>query len=808
MDLSQRKLNKTEWDGIEIPQSINEKRIIKLLCNAFNDVNLKRNHTLSLLKHLKINNSPEIDSYVYCNYIQHILKTLCAKHKVPYIDVSPGKASIKKKDKIRFSNTDKKLEQNKNCIFEFIIIKLLTNMFITDNEKQIYFNYYTIKTLMTYSIELCNQHFIHKIGEIMKHYENQIDIKKALYYGYDIIEKNDYLLRYADEELYVHQKQLFTLCKHSGPKLISYIAPTGTGKTFSPLGLSEQHRVIFVCAARHVGLALARAAISQQKKIAFAFGCGDAEDIRLHYYSVKECIRNKRTGGIRKVDNSVGDDVEIMISDIKSFLPAMYYMLAFNPKEKIILYWDEPTITLDYEQHEFHDIIKKNWQENLIPNVVLSSATLPQPDEIAPTIADFRTRFHGGFEKYETEDGSIKERELIPEVHSIISYDCKKTIPLFTKEGHVSTPHLMSSDYTKIQEIAAHCEKYKTLLRYIDLNSVIKFIKYVNENNCLTSKRYYIERHFPDIQTISMVNIKEYYLLILKNLKPELWTTVYTTLNEENKLQSNSYIKFVTEDAHTLTDGPAIYLAKDVNKMAKYCIKLANIPSIVLADIMQAIQYNSTINEKISELQKQYEDGTRKDEDKENKMAEGRVNPEMRQLMSNITTLQGCIKSMALNPMFIPNTYEHRKRYNMEMKNNTFTCDIDESIVEQIMLIDDIEDIWKLLLLMGIGVFTSHKSVRYIEIMKNLANQQKLYLIIASDDYIYGTNYQFCHAYISKDLGNISQEKLIQALGRAGRNRLQQTYSIRFRENELIEKLFTTQSDKPEVQNMRLLFNT
>ena len=45
----------------------------------------------------------------------------------------------------------------------------------------------------------------------------------------------------------------------------------------------------------------------------------------------------------------------------------MYYMLAFNKKENIILYWDEPTITLDYDEHEFHSIIQKNWQENLIP---------------------------------------------------------------------------------------------------------------------------------------------------------------------------------------------------------------------------------------------------------------------------------------------------------------------------------------------------------------------------------------------------------------------------------------------------------
>jgi hypothetical protein len=92
--------------------------------------------------------------------------------------------------------------------------------------------------------------------------------------------------------------------------------------------------------------------------------------------------------------------------------------------------------------------------------------------------------------------------------------------------------------------------------------------------------------------------------------------------------------------------------------------------------------------------------------------------------------------------------------------------------------------------------------------MKQLAVQQKLYLIIASSDYIYGTNYQFCHGYISKDLSNMTQEKTIQALGRIGRNQLNKEYSIRFRDDSLIEKIFVDVEDRPEVENMNKLFNT
>ena len=89
--------------------------------------------------------------------------------------------------------------------------------------------------------------------------------------------------------------------------------------------------------------------------------------------------------------------------------------------------------------------------------------------------------------------------------------------------------------------------------------------------------------------------------------------------------------------------------------------------------------------------------------------------------------------------------------------------------------------------------------------MKKLASEQKLYLIIASSDYIYGTNYQFCHSYIGKDLNNISQEKLIQALGRVGRKNIQHNYTIRFRDDKIIRKLFLDETNKPEIVNINKL---
>ena len=177
-------------------------------------------------------------------------------------------------------------------------------------------------------------------------------------------------------------------------------------------------------------------------------------------------------------------------------------------------------------------------------------------------------------------------------------------------------------------------------------------------------------------------------------------------------------------------------------------------------------------------------------------------------LQSEIDHLKSLIKSAQLNETFIPNKPSHIKKWaddNLLKTTNAYTSDVDEHSIINIMLLKDVADSWKILLLMGIGVFTNHPSIAYTEIMKKLAEEQKLYLIIASSDYIYGTNYQFCHGYLSKDLC-LTQEKIIQALGRIGRNNIQQNYSIRLRDEEQINKLFYIETDKIEVRIMNKLF--
>ena len=54
---------------------------------------------------------------------------------------------------------------------------------------------------------------------------------------------------------------------------------------------------------------------------------------------------------------------------------------------------------------------------------------------------------------------------------------------------------------------------------------------------------------------------------------------------------------------------------------------------------------------------------------------------------------------------------------------------------------------------------------------------------------------------------DLTQEKIIHAMGRIGRNKIQQSYTIRFRDDAQITKLFTEDTAKPEVINMNRLFS-
>jgi hypothetical protein len=184
-----------------------------------------------------------------------------------------------------------------------------------------------------------------------------------------------------------------------------------------------------------------------------------------------------------------------------------------------------------------------------------------------------------------------------------------------------------------------------------------------------------------------------------------------------------------------------------------------------------------------------------------------RISNDTQKYIDEINKLRREVRMVSLDPIYVPNTKPHQEKWNPigEIQQNAFLPNIDEDTAKMIMSLE-IENNLKVLLLLGIGVFMEKPNIHYMEIMKRLADSQRLFIIIASSDYIYGTNYQFCHGFIGKDLTNMTQQKTLQAMGRIGRNKIQQDYTIRFRDDDMILGLFKEPEHNIEAVNMRTLF--
>ena len=896
--LQQKKLTKSEWNSIEKPVSPQEKRILELIRDGYNDVNLRLNYTQTMFSFTKLERTPEIEYYLYDKYFYPPIKSMVSKYGSIGKTLASFKTDGKKLKKLRsieslrIQNIDTTIQINMPKIYEFILMDYCEKVCkcIYKGSKDYLFELYTLVQWKKNNIATMKeiQRFVDMVIEVGK---SKTSISMILSQSAKLIEKNENLFKYEDLQLFKHQKDLYTHCRMkldkngetipTPPKLILYIAPTGTGKTLSPIGLSSQYKVIFVCVARHIGLALAKSAISIEKKVAFAFGCTTADDIRLHYYAATDYTINKRSGGIGKVDNSKGENVEIMICDVQSYLCSMYYMMSFNEPSKIITYWDEPTISMDYETHPLHEIIHRNWVENQIPNIVLSCATLPKEYEIQDVLQDFRAYFEGA------------------NVYSITSYDCRKSIPIINKEGYNYLPHTQYESFAKLQSSAKYCEENKTMLRYFDLQEIVKMIGFLHiyvpgesfgdsdsdsdedETPSKTifrqqsiaadykpvagdviPKRYKMTQYFTDISEITMDSVKIYYLKLLQNMDGTNWIYIHEKMksmctkrfqvkdkhsirrafsmqlmeqtpkpiekihseSEVQELQDKMWkdlegILLTTVDAHTLTDGPTIYLVEDVLALAEFYIKHSDISEHLLEDIMTNINHNQDLSEKINAMEQQLEeqlqkaDNTDKSQDEEMMKKKPAVKVRMRDVKSdsaealqfNMNQLQSQIRNIQLDADYIPNSVDHQEKWAPVYKKSAFMPCVENNTIKKIMALK-IEPVFKILTLMGVGVLVKQENTNYEEIVKRMAQDQHLFIILTTSDYIYGTNYQFCHGFIGDDLQKMTQQKTLQSMGRIGRNNIQQEYTVRFRDNAMIEKLFQYPDENLEADNMNRLF--
>lgn len=904
MYFQQSKLSKSEWEHCEVPVSPEETKILSLIRDGFYNINIKYNDNQTIAQYMKIDHTSEIETFLYTKYFKPMIDEMVKDCQITpeltsFINTNFSKnKQLKKMDVIRLSNLDSNIEKQREHIYEFVLLDFCKNIFLCEKTQEVSkksTNKITaIHPISFYIYNLVQLHKIYCSGSVIpnqwmitftthvidKYTKNKNHINKLIteifYNSQEYIEKNAIILKYENKTLYDHQKKLFGLfnqptnesinettnesseIKHSPSRLVFYTAPTGTGKTLSPLGLSNKYKIIYICASRHIGLAFAKNAISINKRVAFAFGCETASDIRLHYFSAKDYEINNKSGGIYKVDNSNGERVEIMICDLASYLVAMYYMLSFNNEKDCIMYWDEPTILMDViTPHPLHETIHEIWKNNTISNIVLSCATLPPENELLDVIEDFSMKFD------------------FVEIHTINSYECKKTLSLIDKDKYTVLPHLFFKNHKDLISCVNNCRNNRSILRYFDLKEILRFIELLlKSNEKILTPLLDIHTYFRSIEEITMNGIKLYYLTVLSEIPKDKWSEIYEmarnnqpaywnekkTANNENlkkfksldgkyenhkennqdipitrmsSLQpavvfpntdslktasvhstlstssSTDGIQLTTVDAHTLTDGVSIFFAEDVDKIGRFLIHQSKIPETVISNITNKILHNEKKHEQMKNLSNLINDKIGKDNQKERKMEKDNFTPEVKRMMILLGNLNSEIHSISLEQRYIPNTQQHQVIWwdAENMVTNAFVPNIDQCSAEEVLGLD-VNTQMKLLLLMGIGVFSNESNSKYMEIMKRLVYEERLYLIIANCNFIYGINYQMCHAFFGKDLKEMTQQKIIQAIGRIGRGNVQQEYTIRIRDDDIFNRLFLPQERNVEAENMCRLFQS
>ena len=169
MDLKQRKLNKSEWESIEVPVSPQEIEILKLIVGGYHNVNIRVNNKNSIFTFLKLEYSEKMEDYLYNNYLRERGDKIEAELKKIFKEYKPMKSDTDVKlnsgQKIRLERYDEN-SLKQNDLYEYVLLSHIENIIFNKKENKIklfHFHYFTLYKLMRNSIARVNRtQFVHQ----------------------------------------------------------------------------------------------------------------------------------------------------------------------------------------------------------------------------------------------------------------------------------------------------------------------------------------------------------------------------------------------------------------------------------------------------------------------------------------------------------------------------------------------------------------------------------------------------------------------------------------------------------------------
>ena len=217
MDLTQCRLSRNEWEAIEVPVAPEEQRVGRMLLEAAHAPSMRRNRAQSLATYLQIKRSPATSQHFWTEYLQPELAkgmdgcTRSAPVKMGFGRVlRKGKVpALRSADRIRLRNATQTLclPGRRQTIFEFVLIDLIKAVYharVHGEPRDWLAPYYALRTLRGRSVANLHEALVDGIDAMTAELDKEVVTRELVLDADTAIERNDALLRHADDQLHGH----------------------------------------------------------------------------------------------------------------------------------------------------------------------------------------------------------------------------------------------------------------------------------------------------------------------------------------------------------------------------------------------------------------------------------------------------------------------------------------------------------------------------------------------------------------------------------------------------------------------------
>jgi len=435
------------------------------------------------------------------------------------------------------------------------------------------------------------------------------------------------------------------------------------------------------------------------------------------------------------------DDRELIVGDYLSI-----YLILKEAKHKYLLFFDEPTVLTD----QLKNTNTLNYLCKILyytpKHIILSSATLPLVDELSLIVENYKNKYPGG---------------VVKEVLSN-----KTLIGCIIKDfnNNIITPHSQCNTQKELEELLIKIKKFPLLGKFYTLPFLM------NLNNFM--KMYNKNIDIETIESFDQESVLENILLLLERVTT-LDTDAFTKFKTIQISDINENVYDTTRlDINYDKVIPSKFLTGHAFKYFGCCLVASDDPyEYVKNNLFEVLE---KIKEKVNirSVHKDYEKYKKEvkkfnvlEEAIKQKYSSEEVINEKLEILYKTQPKYNFNKSLEIN------SHDHIKSFAKYVKSYDNTM-LKNSIQHEALDITEytIDDNLKMLLYMGVGVYSKSLDSDYTaKVLEMLADRELAY-IFADESFCYGANYQISNVIISDDIGNThSINTILQLIGRTSR---------------------------------------